>query len=144
MVTCQINNLLNQNTLNYKKNSIARLLWWHFSIAVTWCRLYRAFTYIYPLLIEKDIWDRWNISVKLLCVRVCLSSTDLFIFLIRVSSFFSYFFIKWLSRQSETHCRRNHFPEMLIKWLSGQSETHCRRNNFLKILIKWLSGQSET
>ena len=42
--------------------------------------LSRVFTYIYSLLIEKDISDHQNISVKLLCVYVCLSSGDLFIF----------------------------------------------------------------
>ena len=42
--------------------------------------LYRIFTYIYSLLIEKDICNRRNISVKLLCVYVCLSSGDHFIF----------------------------------------------------------------
>ena len=34
----------------------------------------------YSLLIEKDIWDHRNISVKLPYVCVCLSSEDLFIF----------------------------------------------------------------
>ena len=34
----------------------------------------------YSLLIKKDIHDRQNMSVKLLCVYVCLSSGDLFIF----------------------------------------------------------------
>ena len=51
-----------------------------------WCHLYRVFTYIYSLLIEKDICDCWNISIMLACVYVCLSSGDLFIFLVRVSS----------------------------------------------------------
>ena len=35
---------------------------------------------IYSLLIEKDICDRQNVSIKLLCVFVCLSSRDLLIF----------------------------------------------------------------
>jgi len=47
---------------------------------ITWHRLYRVFTYIYPLLIEKDICDHQNISVKLPRVCVCLLSGDLFIF----------------------------------------------------------------
>ena len=51
--------------------------------------LYHVFTCIYSLLIEKDICDWWNVSVKL-CVYVCLSSGDLFIFSVRVSSFFTY------------------------------------------------------
>jgi hypothetical protein len=35
--------------------------------------------------------DCQNVSVELLCVYVCLSFKDLFIFLARVSSLFSYF-----------------------------------------------------
>ena len=46
---------------------------------------------IYSLLIEKEICDCQNISVKLPCVCVLLSSRDIFIFSIRVSSFNSYF-----------------------------------------------------
>ena len=45
----------------------------------------------YSLMIEKDIYDCRNLSVKLPCVYVCLSSRDLFIFSARVVSFFSYF-----------------------------------------------------
>ena len=40
------------------------------------------------------ICDHQNVSMKLLYVSVCLSSGDLFIFLVRVSLFFSYF-VKW-------------------------------------------------
>ena len=47
---------------------------------------------IYSLLTEKDICDCQNVSVKILYVCVCLLSGELFIFLVRVSSFFSYFF----------------------------------------------------
>ena len=43
------------------------------------------------LLIEKGICDHWKISIKLPCICVCLLSGDLFIFSIKVSSFFSYF-----------------------------------------------------
>jgi hypothetical protein len=35
-------------------------------------RLYHVFTYIYSLLIEKYIFDRRNILMKLLCVYVFL------------------------------------------------------------------------
>ena len=45
----------------------------------------------FSLLIEKDICDYWNVSVKLPCVYLCLTSGDLFIFLVRVASFYSYF-----------------------------------------------------
>ena len=64
-------------------------------LKLTWCHLYCVFTYIYSLLIEKDIYDCWNVLVKLPCVYVCFSSRDLFIFLVRVSSFFSYFLYKF-------------------------------------------------
>ena len=55
------------------------------------CCLYCVFTYIYSLMIEKDICDCWNASFKLPCVCVCLSSGVLFIFSVRVSCFFFYF-----------------------------------------------------
>ena len=48
--------------------------WWHLSETVMWHCLYHVFTYIYSLLIEKDICDCQNISVKLLCICECLSS----------------------------------------------------------------------
>ena len=51
---------------------------WHFSKTLTWCRYYCVFTYIYSLLIEKGICDHQNMSLKLLCVCVWLSSRDLF------------------------------------------------------------------
>ena len=38
-----------------------------------WHRHYHVFTYIYSLLIEKDICDHWNISFKFPCVCVWLS-----------------------------------------------------------------------
>ena len=63
----------------------------YFTFTVPWCCLSHVFTYIYSLLIEKDIYDCQNVSVKLPYVYVCLSSRDLFIFLVRVSAFFSYF-----------------------------------------------------
>ena len=51
--------------------------------------LYLVFIHII-LLIEKDICDCRNVSVKLPCVHVCLSSGDLFIFSIW-ASFISFF-----------------------------------------------------
>ena len=62
----------------------------HESVAeiVTGRHLYWLFIYIYSLLIEEDIFDRQNISVKLPCVYVCLSSGYLFIFKIFFLSFF--------------------------------------------------------
>ena len=53
--------------------------------------LYYAFTHIYSLLIEEDIRDCQNISVKLLCVYLCLLSGDLLNFLVELpNSFFCY------------------------------------------------------
>ena len=52
---------------------------------------YTARIKLYSLLIEKDVCGRQNVSVKLSCVCVCLSSGDFLIFFsVRVSSFFSY------------------------------------------------------
>ena len=51
-----------------------------FLIASFLTQKYCVFTYIYSLLIEKDTYDCQNISVKFLCVYMCLSSGDLFIF----------------------------------------------------------------
>ena len=59
-------------------------------VPTMWYRLYHVFTYIYSLLIRKDICDHQNVSVKLPCVYVGLSSEDLFIFLVKVSSSFPY------------------------------------------------------
>ena len=50
--------------------------------------IYRVFTYIYPFLIEKDISDCRNVSIK--CVYMSLSFGDLSIFSVRVTCFFSY------------------------------------------------------
>ena len=58
---------------------------------MSWCHFYCVFTLIHSLLIEKDICDCQNFSVKLPCVCMCLLSGDLFIFWVRDSSFFSCF-----------------------------------------------------
>ena len=70
---------------------VSQPLWLHFSKTLMWRHLYCVFIYIYSLLIEKNICDHQNVSIKLPCVFVCLLSGDLFIFLVRVSSFFPYF-----------------------------------------------------
>ena len=45
------------------------------------CRhLFCVFTYIYSVVIDKDICGCRNVSVKFPCVYLCLSSGDLFIF----------------------------------------------------------------
>ena len=58
---------------------------------VRWRRLYHVFTYISSLMIDKDICDRRNVSIKLPCVCVCFSSGDLFIFIGKSFLFFPYF-----------------------------------------------------
>jgi hypothetical protein len=42
---------------------------------------------------EKDICNCLSVSLKLPCVYVLLSSGDLFIFLVRISFFLSYFYV---------------------------------------------------
>ena len=63
--------------------------------------LYCVFTYIYSLLIEKDICDHQNASVKLPYVYVCYSFGDLFIFSVRVSSFCSYFYVNCIKHSND-------------------------------------------
>ena len=51
-------------------------------------------TYIYSLLVEKDLCEFWNISVKFLCallVYLCLSLGDLSILLVRFPFLYSHF-----------------------------------------------------
>ena len=81
--------------------SILSLLWaminWQILKTVMWHRLYCVFTYIYSLKIEKGLCECRNLSVKYPCallVFLCLSSRGLFIFLVRVSPFSSYFCIR--------------------------------------------------
>ena len=49
---------------------------------VTWPNIYCVFTYIYSHLIDRDLCESQNVSVKFICallVHLCLSSGDLFI-----------------------------------------------------------------
>ena len=75
--------------LNQKRVNICE-----YTVKMTSCHLYRVFTYIYCLLIEKDICDCQNISNKFPCVCVCLSSGDLFSFLQQFSLSFPIFCVK--------------------------------------------------
>ena len=77
--------------LHSSPHPVSHPLWWHFSKTLMWHHLYRVFTYIYSLLIKKEICDRQNLSVKLPCVCVCLLFGDLLIFSVWVFSLFSYF-----------------------------------------------------
>jgi hypothetical protein len=47
---------------------VSHPLWWHSFESITWCHLYHMITYIYSLLIEKDICDCQNVPIKLPCV----------------------------------------------------------------------------
>ena len=61
---------------------------------VTWYHLYWVFIYIYSLLIDKQIFESQNISIKFLCallVYLCISSRDFFSFSVRVPPFYPYF-----------------------------------------------------
>jgi hypothetical protein len=60
------------------------------------CVWNHVFLYIYSLLIDKDVSYCQNVSVKLPCVYLCLSPRDLFIFPVRVSSFFPTFVLSIL------------------------------------------------
>ena len=90
----------------------------------TWHRIYHVFTYIYSLLIEKDICDRRKISAKLLCVCICLSSGDLFIFSIRVSSFYSYFFVLSILRYFPFHVVSKIIFCFMKPWVTKTSQIH--------------------
>ena len=82
------------------------VLWWSLQFLVkvfTFLSLILCYSYfgtflstwsIYSLLIEKHFCECQNISIKILCVYLCLSSGDLFIFFITVLPFYSYFCVK--------------------------------------------------
>ena len=69
-----------------------------------WHRLYCVFTYIYHLLIEKDIYDHQNVLIKLPCVCVHLSSRDLLISLVRVT-----YFLNNPNNSTNINCHLKHF-----------------------------------
>jgi hypothetical protein len=56
-------------------------------LQLAWRHLYHIFTYIYSIVIEKDICNCQNVSVKFPCVYVCLLSGDLFVFSVRVDNY---------------------------------------------------------
>jgi hypothetical protein len=80
--------LFSLHLLHSSSLPVSHPAWWYFSKTVTWCHLYLVFTYIYSLLIEKDICNHQSISVKLPCV---LFIRRFLHFLVRASSFFSIF-----------------------------------------------------
>ena len=77
-------------------------------------------TYIYSLLIKKNICNRRNISVKPPCVCVCLSSGDIFIFALRISCFFSYFFVKFRCGSDGRHT----WESICIQWAFCNTRKH--------------------
>ena len=93
----------------------------------TWHCLYRLFTYFYSLLIEKDICDRPNVSVKTLCIYVCFSSGDLVIFLIKVSPLFSY-------------CSASITVSLLLQLI--KAKVLAESSGFLSILSRSLSSKT--
>ena len=44
-----------------------KVIFTYFQLTVTWCNLYCVFIYIYSLLVEKDLHERSNVSVKCPC-----------------------------------------------------------------------------
>ena len=62
--------------------------WWPFSKTLTWPCLYCMFTYIYSLLIKKDICDCQNISIKLPCVIIYVTKLLLFYYYYSCCSFY--------------------------------------------------------
>ena len=60
----------------------------------TMCHFYRVFTYVYSLLIEKDICDCQNIQNKFPCVCVCVPFLRRSLhFSVRVFPFFPIFYV---------------------------------------------------
>jgi hypothetical protein len=59
---------------------VLHILWWHFSKTLIWGRLYQVFTYIYSLLIEKDICDRkaFQLSFCGFLFTFCLEDSSFF------------------------------------------------------------------
>ena len=110
------------------KHKVAGLTPGTSTIYWTWRHFYSVSTYTYSLLIEKDIYDCWNVSVKLPCIYVCLSSGDLFSFSVRVSSFFSYFcvirtsalfFSTWSPQFSGLDLDQGHKNNWTATWLKS-------------------------
>ena len=110
------NVFFNQKTVNVCKHTVK----------MTWCHLHSIFTYVYSLLIEKDICDHRNISNKFLRVCVCLTSGNLFIFSKSFPFPFPFFVLSVL----------RYFPFHLVStknWLSVINNNSS--NNKKKIII---------
>ena len=103
-----------------------------------WCHLYCISIYIYSLLIKKDISDCQNISVKLPCVYVCLSSGDLFIFSVRVSSFFLYFYVTY----AHTILKEKFWSRSGIKSLHHLDSSIGNHKSRVKFNVKVTSNNS--
>ena len=65
----------------------------HSKDGAMWLNLYCVFTYIYCLLIKKDLCEHQNVSVNFPYVYLYLSFGNLFYCSVRVSSSHSYFYV---------------------------------------------------
>ena len=68
--------------------------WWSYFTNLSWSHgtIFRYIQFIYSLLIDEDLCENWNLSIKFPCillVNLCLWSGNFFIFPVRVSSFYS-------------------------------------------------------
>ena len=93
-----------------------------------WHHLYCVFTYMYSLLIEKDLCECQNVSIKLLCA---LSCEDIFIFSVSVSPFYTYICVIYIYTYTHT-------PEKLTKSSPNyiQTEVYCCHSEHLILLFK--------
>ena len=105
---------------------------------LTWRRLYCVFTYIYSLPIEKDICDFRNVSVKLPCVYLCLSSflwqefrLPIPIFVLSVPLYFSFPHV-WIMEILKTGMEE----EMLDKTLPQAYKYHLMQVIFYSLAVK--------
>ena len=71
-------------------------MWTHYEDEATWCHLYKVFTYIYFLLIEKDLCECRNVSVNFSCVYLSLIQRSLHFFG-KNFPFYSYFCVTYTS-----------------------------------------------
>ena len=76
--------------INFSKN-----IFYIYNLPIKWHQFLMC-SHIYNLLIERDICDCRNVSIKFPCIYLWLSSRDLLVFSVRVSFFYSCFCIIFL------------------------------------------------
>ena len=119
-------------------------------------RLYHVLTYIYSFWLIKTC-GHWNVSIKLPCVSVWLLPRDLFIFLLRNSSSFSYYWLPYhiltkkekLTRgeRSDTYlthvCRLLQSVECLEinRKKTGAFAQHCGFHQLWRAIESWWKPQ---